>query len=298
MRDGERFCVLLLPSRFDGAWRQALRECANRMDWIYLEPWLDEPLDFDRSRNVLFVLGDMLNEVAATRWAVIAPDADHVLASSIEVFGLDERQGILHASDRLTKAKHLLDAGWPLLDAEALSLNLQDLGLVARSEVAGQSDGGHVVPALPEAHPLSIFKRRSDGQPKAIAWERYLLQGIDGAAVGEDGLLVDLTGRARTVIANLPVRLPAGTWRAKARFEVEVLSAKPLLAFEWGHGTDVERIDMEFERSGQYDCTLVRDWAWPEEMQFRISVLRPVFDGRLKLQSCEVTALAIGAADL
>ncbi len=293
MSDGERFCVLLLPSRFDKAWRQALRECANRAGWLYLEPWLDQPLDFDRTRNALFVLGDMLNEVAATRWAVIAPAVDHVFASSMETFGLDERQGILHASDRLTKAQHLLAAGWPLLDAEAPFLELQGVGLVVRSDEGAPAES--FAPALPEGHPLSVFKRGPAHQAEAVEWGRYLLQGIDGGGIGDDGLSVDLTGRARTVVANLPVHLPAGTWRVKARFEVEVLSAKPLLAFEWGHGTDVERIDMEFERSGQYECTLVRDWAWPEEMQFRISVLRPVFDGRLKLQSCEVSAPRVGA---
>lgn len=119
----------------------------------------------------------------------------------------------------------------------------------------------------------------------------FLYPGIERLD-SEDGLEIDLTGRARTILYGPYIRLLPGEWEITAELRLLPGAGGIDLMFEWGEGEDFSTLPHTVTEEGLYRVCLKRIWHSSAPAEFRVTTLRPHFEGLFQLTKAKVRHVA------
>lgn len=234
----------------------------------------------DPSRSgVLLTWAIYTPQTAASHWIIQTCAPPGAVDTLITRFGLSEAEARAHASGRFASATSLIEAGAAVFSDNSEVLDLSPMGPVANPNAVQPQ-----VAVVPAGDPLAIYQSLPPpvDYSVVVSPERLLYHSILVEPVAE-GRLLDLVGRRRVLIQGPDVWFPEGRWRCSLRLILEGKVGVTLL-FEWA-GAELEHT---LAQSGIYEVSLESVDAGPVRADLRISLLVPVLDGLLTVQSMTI----------
>lgn len=215
----------------------------------------------------------------ASNWIIQTCAPSDAVETLMTRFGLSETEARTHASGRFACATSLIRAGAPVFSDNSAIVDLAPMGPVANPN----PEQPPVAVAIP-GDPLAIYQSLPPPVDYSVVVpsERLLYHSALVEPVAE-GRLLDLVGRRRVLIQGPDVWFPQGRWRCSLRLILEGKVGVTLL-FEWA-GADLEHT---LAQSGIYEVSLESVGAGPVRADLRISLLVPVLDGLLTVQSMTI----------
>lgn len=276
-------------------WRDAISTLARQHGWGVAEDDgsedLIERLDSDRPLLILSSQAAPSRLVCDRLQAVVVRDTPR---AAVEAFALDRsRQANLHAayngSALFAQAADMIAGGAVVVEADASTLLLPMLGqVVVASDVDVEFDTRTLADVW---RSLDIYRALPPALGASALWPldafKYPVMTTEGQ-LDSGGAIIDLTGRARTLVYGPYTHLSPGLWEVEVKVLVEPDGGGAQLRFEWGCNPDYVGTSASIVKAGVYGISLQREWqaAGPSEM--RVTTIQPHFHGRLELLSVEV----------
>lgn len=272
-------------------WRDAISTLAHQHGWCVAEDDgsedLIERLGSDRPLLILSSLATPSRFVWDGLQVVVVKDTP---AAAVQALALDRsRQAKLHAayngSTLFAQAADMVAGGAIVLDADASTLLLPMLGRVA---VASDVDTRSLVEVW---HSLDIYRALPPTLGASALWPldafKYPVMTPEGQ-LDLGGAVIDLTGRARTLVYGPYTHLSPGLWEVEVKVLVEPDGGGAQLRFEWGCNPDYVGTSASIARTGVYRICLQRAWQAVGPSEMRVTTIQPHFHGRFELISVEV----------
>lgn len=196
----------------------------------------------------------------AENWTLAVPNSSESCVSLYHTLHPD-----LPVSWALTHASAGIAAVHWLLDRGANILRFASEDTVEASE--GVKDASRTLDELYSPWPIPLEKQWD--------WRAPLIATSDNYKLNPDGWL-ELTGRARHLLAGPYIYLPAGIWSVTIDIEVDIETGVPRFAFQWGgaalnktvfstlirkSGRYQVRLDAVFDRPDAAHCIIATDAA-------------------------------------
>lgn len=265
----------------DQAWRVAIAHACHEKGWVFHEHWSGPGPVLDPERDSLVVSADAEHEDPdVTDWVVMTTSPLEVM-NSIMAHGLERAEALHHASKRLAAASVRVSAGATVVDGNGSEIDLPHLGRVFL--------GGSLLVEQPSSEGALAMYRTL---PPAFGAEaRFPLDLMSFPIYREtdDGSnRVNLLGKRRLLLIGPMLFVTPGRWRVDAVFTVDCDVPVHLL-LGWGFGTSVSKVDEIIRASGRYQISLSQDWSEVTPAQFTVSLMTPVLEGSLELESVSTT---------
>lgn len=274
-------------------WREAMIGLAQECGWQVAEDDgsadLVERLGADQPMLVLSSLIGPSHIAGCGLQVAVVKDTP---SASVQALAADQSRAALnaavyHSSAMFAFAADLAKQGAIVLDANASSLRLPLLGEVAAAPGAGVSTEAW--------HSLDIYKSLP---PSVGAEADWPLSVFNYPIMTSEGLfdtgkpLIDLTGRARTIVYGPYTFLTSGLWEVEVKMMIDPDGGRSHLRFEWGSNPDYVGSTATVSRSGVYSIRLQRYWPTIGHSEMRVKAIQPHFHGRFELLSVNVRLLS------
>ena len=276
-----------------GRWREAMTNLARKRGWQVAEDdgsaELVERLGADQPMLVLSSLILPSHIAGGGLQAAVVKDTP---SAAVQALALDQSRAALNAaayqsSALFAFATDMAKKGAIVLDANEPSLRLPLLGEVATALDAKGS--------TQDWRSLDIYKSLP---PSVGAEADWPLSAFNYPVMTHEGLLdtgkplIDLTGRARTIVYGPYTFLTSGLWEVEVQMMIDPDGGNSHLRFEWGSNPDYVGYTATVSRSGVYSIRLQRYWPAIGHSEMRVTAIQPHFHGRFELLSVNVRLLS------
>ena len=274
-------------------WRGAIAERACQCGWVVCEDDGTDQMLQQLSSDVptlilssLTIPSRLLNEEIQFVVVRDTPDAS-MAALAPDQSRLSLINAAYQGSALFAYASEMAREGATVLNAAAHSLLLPQLGEVSIGPTSNR--------------PVSDWKSLdfyATLPPALLATAKWPLKAFNYPVLTRDGPVdtaepvIDLTGRARTLVYGPYTYLTPGLWEVEVTCLVDPEGGMAHLQFEWGANPAYVSATASVTKSGHYNITLQRMWReiYPSEM--RIKTVQPHFHGRFELLAVSVRLLS------
>jgi hypothetical protein len=196
-----------------------------------------------------------------------------------------ERGLIFEHSRRLIVAAHLGARGAPVFNERDTQADLPLVGRVVAEDFIAEDR------ERPRG-PLDMYRTIPPALGASAVWggELFAYPSKDQLDGGDPH--IDLTGRSRAVVHGPYYYLTPGVWRSVTDFTVDPDGGEARLRLEWGTAPEMTAHSVSFTTAGKYRIELEHAWQESGPAQLVVWVERPLFQGRLHIESCTVTRVA------
>lgn len=276
-----RFWIVLplLPSR--DAWRAQLEEAAVTSGQV-LHDW-------DQNPTVDLALNTVLLTAYAETARAHQPDPARIV-------GLVDVFDVLVPDDAPPEQRHHLVQTATTSFAQFVSLPRNcvfDAGAFTGAPL--EITPGLRITAPPQmaartplAEALTLYREdKTTWRPEILSWQAH-------HARGSEGMMVDLTGRPRTLVFGPYVVLPAGRWKVLFQLSFDREAAKYLFRIDWGGVDAFSSQEFRPGRPGVFEVEVNYAWEQPSPCEFRIQVREGVFNGQMGLSDLQISRIDEG----